>query len=126
MPKPLIRDPEPDREEPIESLQQPIIPESVVEKTYGFWDALRGFGSWLRSRHVPQPVKEWGRDLGQEIWYSKDELARLKKSQGRHEDKTKFTSTPFQSFGPRGKSKIGSFNRLGSRKKSKLDRKSKI
>lgn len=127
MPKPLIRDPEPEPEEPVQSLQQPLIPESVIQKTYGFWDALRGFGSWLRSRRIPASVKKWGRDFGQEIWYSKEELARLRRSQGRlgETGKTKWTATPFHSFGPRN-SKIGSFNRLASRKKSRLDRKSKI
>jgi|SRR5712664_361778 len=104
---PLVTD---DEEYPQEDSQsQPEAIEQFAQKTVqtgvSFKMMISNVASWLSRRKLPDSTKKGLKEFGQEIWYSKSDLQRRRQS--RNNPSTKWTSTPFKSFGPAKEKKKG-------------------
>jgi hypothetical protein len=100
---PLVTDDEDYPQEESQEQPEPIeqFAQKTVETGVSFKKMMMGFGGWLARRKLPDEAKQQLRRLGEEVWFSKEDLQKRRREMEQGKEKKKWTGTPFRSFGPK-------------------------
>lgn len=109
---PLVDDDEDYYDEKPQQSEKPVdqqVEQEIRQKGKTVWDTLSGIAGWIGRRKLPEEARQGLKGFGQEIWYSKAELAKKKRLEGRQQQGQQVKGHgiahslggSFHSFGPK-------------------------